>query len=153
MSLEELYNDANPNSYVGRVRTKQAADAEVTSGVNFMDGTRRGARPSPDQFQTEFTRNSEGSFLTGGAQGVVPSTTDKSYPLSRWTRRALLLAFEKDGPASLQQGYYTNRFRTAYSKAGETLVHNYTPLLNQGFKDVNKSARDRINSAPTSYIG
>lgn len=152
MSLEALYNNADANTYVGQARTKQAANANTTSGVNFMDGTRRGTRPVADEFQREFTRNSEGSYVVGGAQGTVPTTTDKSYPLSRWTPRALKLAFEQDGPASLSRGYYIDRFRTAVSKAGSVLIHNYTPLAQKGFKDVNTSAKNRAQSSPTSYL-
>lgn len=152
MSLEALYNNADPQSYVGQVRTKQEAEANTTMGVNFMDGTRRGPRPTPDEFQTEFTRNRPNTFVVGGAQGSVPATTDKSYPLSRWTPKSLKLAFEQEGPASLNKGYYIDRFRTATSNAGSVLVHNYTPLRNKGFKDLNNSARARIVSSPTSYF-
>lgn len=152
MSLEALYNNADPRTYVGQVKNKQAADANTSMGVNFMDGTRRGPRPTPDEFQTEFTRNPEGTFLAGGAQGTVSPTADKTYSLSRWTPKSLKLAFEQDGPASLNKGYYIDRFRTATSNAGSVLVHNYTPLNNKGFKDLNSSAKMRIASAPNSYF-
>ena len=152
MSLEELYNSADTTTYVGRVRTTQASDANVINGVNFLDGTKRGRAAVADQFQTEFTRNEPGAYVVGGAQGSVPTTNNKTYAMSRWTQKSLKLAFEQDGPASLDKGYYTNRFRTATSKAGDVLVHNYTPLNGKGFKDVNVAARNRINSAPTSYF-
>lgn len=154
MSLEALYNNADPNTYVGQARTKQANDVGPGAGNSFLDGTRKTTRTlaSADVFQKEFTRNAENSFIAGGAQGTVPTTSDKSYPLSRWTSRALKLAFEQDGPASLSRGYYIDRFRTAVSKAGSVLIHNYTPLAQKGFKDVNNSAKNRVQSSPTSYL-
>lgn len=154
MSLEDLYNNAANETYVGKVRRTQANDVGAGDSNSFLDGTRKTTRTlaSADAFQKEFTRNQGGSFVVGGAQGTVPATSDKSYPLSRWTTKALKLAFEQDGPASLSNGYYTNRFRTAYSKAGAVVVHNYTPLINGSFKDLNAAARAKINSSPTSYL-
>jgi hypothetical protein len=149
MSLENLYNQAANGTYVGRVKAQQATDANTTDGVNFMDGTRR-RNPEPDEFQTEFKRNAEGTYAIGGAQGTVSPTNDKNYVLSRWTPKSLKLAFEQDGPASLNKGYYTSRFRTATSPKGSVLVHNYTPLPNQTFKDKNSSAAARIASQATS---
>jgi hypothetical protein len=137
MSLENLYNQASNGTYVGRVKAQQATDANTTDGVNFMDGTRR-RNPEPDEFQTEFKRNREGTYA------------DTKYVLSRWTPKSLKLAFEQDGPASLNKGYYTSRFRTATSPKGSVIVHNYTPLPNQTFKDKNSSAAARIASQATS---
>jgi hypothetical protein len=149
MSLENLYNQASNGTYVGRVKAQQATDANTTDGVNFMDGTRR-RNPEPDEFQTEFKRNREGTYAVGGAQGTVSPTNDTKYVLSRWTPKSLKLAFEQDGPASLNKGYYTSRFRTATSPKGSVIVHNYTPLPNQTFKDKNSSAAARIASQATS---
>jgi len=154
MSLEALYNDADPKTYVGQVRTKQSNDVGAGASNSFLDGTRKTTRTlaSADLFQKEFTRNAGNSYVAGGAQGTVPTTSDKSYPLSRWTPKALKLAFEQDGPASLSRGYYNDRFRTAVSNTGNVLVHNYTPLAQKGFKDLNVSAKNRIQSSPTSYL-
>ena len=149
MSLADLYNNAATGTYVGQVKTKQAADVGATDGVNFMDGARR-RNPEPDQFQTEFKRNAEGTYAIGGAQGSISPSNDKSYVLSRWTQRALKLPFEQDGPASLDKGYYTSKFRTATTPQGSMLIHNYTPLQNSSFKEKNTSAAARINSSPTS---
>jgi len=149
MSLVDLYNNAANGTYVGEVKAKQAADVGAKDGVNFMDGTRR-RNPEPDQFQTEFKRNAEGTYAIGGAQGTVSPSNDKSYVLSRWTSKALKLPFEQDGPASLDKGYYTSKFRTAVTPQGSVLIHNYTPLQNGSFKDKNVSVAARINARPTS---
>lgn len=155
MSLETLYNNAQTGTYVNKVKTTQASDVGAGQGVNFMDGTKRArysptSTPAADQFQTEFQRNAEGTYVIGGAQGTVPPTNDKSYALSRWTDKALKLPFESEGPSSLPNGYYTTRFRTAITPAGPTTIHNYTPLADKKFKDLNTSAAARINSKPTS---
>lgn len=149
MGLEQLYNEASAQSYVGMVRDKQSSDAPVEEQlVNYMDGTAR-TRPNneSDEFQTEFRRNLPGSFKTGGSQ--PPATTNnKSYPLSRWTDRALRLAFEGRGvgPATLRDGFYTERFRT--DTAGR-LIHNYTPRSGERLIDKNMSAKLRNNTSPS----
>ena len=152
MSLVDLYNQAEKGTYVGEVKTKHATDVGAKDGVNFMDGTRR-RNPEPDEYQTEFKRNAEGTYAVGGAQGTVSPTNDKNYQLSRWTEKSLKLAFEQEGPASLDKGYYTSRFRTATSPKGSVLVHNYTPLPESGYLDKNASAKARYNSAPTGGPG
>lgn len=151
MSLEQMYNDAQAGTYVHSARTKQAEEAGSRGDflVNNLDGTRRPSRNAADEFQTEFKRNEGGAYVTGGAQGTVPPTNDKSYTVSRWTPRSLKLAFEGrgQGPASLRDGFFQdNRFRTYNSKT----VHNYTPLSNGGYRNVNPSAALRVNSTPSS---
>lgn len=151
MSLEELYNGAQAGTYVHSARTKQAAEAGGRGDflVNNLDGTRRGSSPAEDQFQTEFKRNEAGAYTTGGAQGTVPPTNDKSYTNSRWTTRATKLAFEGrgQGPASLRDGFFQdNRFRTYNSQT----IHNYTPLAEGGYRNQNQSASLRVNSTPSS---
>lgn len=151
MSLEQLYNDARPGTYVHSARTKQASEAGTRGDfvVNGLDGTRRGPTKAADEFQTEFKRNEAGAYITGGAQGTVPPSNDKTYVNSRWTSKALKLAFEGRGagPASLRDGFYQdNRFRTYKTQ----LLHNYTPLPNSGYRDRNTSAQLRVNSNPSS---
>ena len=150
MSLVDLYNQAANGTYVGEVKAKQATDVGAKDGVNFMDGTRR-RNPEPDEFQTEFKRNAEGTYAIGGAQGTVSPTNNKTYELSRWTPKSLKLAFEQDGPASLDKGFYNNRFRTATTAKGTQLVHNYTPLNNGGYINKNSFALARFNSQATSF--
>lgn len=149
MSLVDLYNTAANGTYVGEVKAKQATDVGAKDGVNFMDGTRR-RNPEPDEFQTEFKRNAEGTYAVGGAQGTVSPTNNKSYELSRWTQKSLKLAFENQGPASLSEGYYNNRFRTAVTAKGEQRVHNYTPINNNGYINKNQWASIRSNAPSTS---
>jgi hypothetical protein len=144
MSLEALYNNAGTNTYVGTVRTRQAADAAINGAplVNFLDGTRR-TGPAADEFQTEFTRTAPGTGVTGG----VPKNT--SGIMTRWTSKAFKLAFDGEGPASLINGYYNNAFRPSFN--GKQ-VHTYSPLLNKSFGAMNESARNRIAAAPTSTL-
>lgn len=150
MSLVDLYNSAANGTYVGEVKAKQATDVGAKDGVNFMDGTRR-RNPEPDEFQTEFKRNAEGTYAIGGAQGTVSPTNNKTYELSRWTQKSLKLAFENEGPASLSNGYYNSRFRTAVTAKGAQLVHNYTPINNNGYINKNSSAANRFNAPSTSF--
>ena len=89
MTLEERYNSAGANTYVGRVKNLQAADAGTGPGVNFMDGDGKsqwgpGKTPAPDQVQTEFKRNTQGDFRYGGG-GKVAGT----YTLSRWLTKGI----------------------------------------------------------------
>jgi len=139
MSLEALYNNAAPNTYVGTVRAKQAADAPAgASIVNYLDGDARTREQQADQFQKEFTRNAAGSFKTGGAQGIARNA---GTTLSRWTSKAYELAFGGKGPSSLINGFYNNAFRNN----GE--YHLYTPT--DGFAVKNASAATRKNSSPS----
>lgn len=144
MSLETLYNDASPNSYVGTVRTRQSSDApQNQSLVNYLDGTTRDAQNIPDQFQKEFTRNAPGTFKSGGAQGIERNPR-QSY--TRWTNKSFKLAFEKEGPSTLSSGYYIDRFRT---DSQNNLVHMYTPNRGQTLRDKDSSVRNRLNSSPS----
>lgn len=153
MSLEQKYLTAENGTYVASVRNKQApftnagAPNSDSGIVNFMDGTIRKSR-QPDEFQTEFKRNDAGSYVVGGAQGVLRAQEEK---LTRWTDRALNLAFgnKGNGPTSLVNGYfYNDRFKVAVGPAGAIPVHNYAPLADKKFYDVNSSAKARINGNP-----
>lgn len=90
MNLEERYNSAAANTYVGRVKNLQAADRGAGAGVNFLDGEPRNTWSSdstaaPDQVQTEFTRNAAGDFRYGGG-GKSPGSGN-TYSLSRWLKK------------------------------------------------------------------
>lgn len=147
MSLETLYNQAASTTYVGTVRNRQAADAPTNQTlVNFLDGQPKGRVSSPDQYQTEFTRNLQGSYLSAGGQGV---TRNPNQSLTRWTSKAFKLAFDGEGPSQLPQGFYTNRFRTAVGPRGATTVHNYAPATGKKFGELNTSARTRVNGSPS----
>ncbi len=153
MSLETLYNQAARNTYVGTVRTRQAADAPTNQTlVNFLDGQPR--EDSQDQFQKEFTRNAPNSFLGAGAQGVLRNP-NQNY--TRWSSKSFKIAFDGEGPSQLRQGFYTNQFRPTYTDLTgvQKQVHQYSPKLGKKFGDANSSARIRIagspSGAPTSF--
>lgn len=154
MSLEELYKQSAVNTYVGTVRTRQAADAPTNQTlVNFLDGQPKGKyRPgrslTADAFQLEFTRNPEGSFLSAGAQGVARNP-DQTY--TRWTDKSFKLAFDGEGPSQLRQGFYSNQFRPTYTALDGTQkqVHAYTPATGKRFSDLNRSAKAKISTSPS----
>lgn len=140
MSLENMYNDAAVNTYVGTVRERQAPNAKGAQLVNFLDGQARTRNDGKaDEFQTEFTRNEPGSYVAGGAQGV-----QRNGSLTRWTPKAFNLAFGGEGPPSLRNGYYEPRFR----RAGVKEVHFYTPE-GATFGNSNASAKSRLDSSPS----
>lgn len=159
MSLEALYNGAAPNTYVGSVRTQQAADVGAGAAQSFMDGSRRNkfngtiVNAGLDAYQKEFTRNDAGAFAVGGAQ--APSRPASG--LTRWTDRAFQLAFGNKGPIPLPKGYYVPEFRTAKSSKGVAgTVHNYIPSSvytqsnSGGYINLVSSARVRYNAPSTS---
>ena len=151
MSLEALYNQAASNTYVGTVRTRQAADAPTNQTlVNFLDGQpkTRSNTAVPDEFQTEFTRNAPNTHVAGGAQGISRAP-GQSY--TRWTNKSFKLAFDGEGPAQLKNGFYTNQFRPVYPDVNgrPRQVHMYAPIVNKRFSDVNSAARARIATSPS----
>lgn len=155
MSLEDLYDKAQPNTYVATVRDRQEASAPTNQTlVNFLDGQprgtyRQGATPPQDVIQTEFTRNAERSYVRGGAQGIARG---EGETLSRWTEKAFSIAFDGNGPSQLSNGFYTNQFRTAKGPSGQQTVHMYTPPTPSNrntFIDKNSSARDKKNMTPS----
>jgi hypothetical protein len=126
MTLEERYNAATPNTYVGRVKNLQASDVGGNKpGVNFMDGDARGewspsTTPAPDQVQAEFTRNTAGDFRYGGGGKTPAATNDKTYPLSRWLTKGV-----DKGDAYLTN----NRFTTVNdTRNSGTLLQRYNWL-------------------------
>lgn len=151
MSLEALYNQAAANTYVGTVRTRQAATAPTNQTlVNFLDGqpkTRSNTQVA-DEFQTEFTRNAPNSYVSAGAQGVA---RNPNQTFTRWTDKSFKLAFGNEGPSQLRNGFYTNQFRPTYTGIDGTLkqVHMYTPNNGKKFGDMNNSAKTRIASSPS----
>ena len=137
MNLEERYNAAGETTYVGRVRARQAADAGVGPGVNFLDGEPSAPRVTPpNTYQREFTRNAEGALKYGatGQNGLTPGvdTTDNtanisaSTGLTRWTKLALEKAF-LSGQSSLLTKFKTYK---------NTVVHKYTPTVGSQFEDM-----------------
>lgn len=159
MNLEQRYNQAGQDTYVGRVRARQSYDATGDAGVNFLDGDKRanwapGSEAAPDVFQEEFTRNDPGSFLYGGAGKEPAATNDGSYPLSRWTQKSLKLAFDGEGPSRLPTGYWRNtRFTTVNDiRNGGTQVHNYTPVTGRQFREADilkEFSKGLITGAPS----
>ncbi len=133
MNLEERYNAAGNDTYVGRVKEFQAADAGARAGVNFLDGDGRAewspsAEAAPDVVQEEFTRNAAGAYRYGGAGKTPAGTNDGSYPLSRWLARGV----EKGDT------YFTNnRFTTIgdVRNAPGTTVHKFSPLEGKRFDE------------------
>lgn len=129
MTLEERYNSAGVNTYVGRVKSLQAADVGARPGVNFMDGVGRGKNNSaPDEYQTEFKRNAEGDFRYGGGGKTPAATNNKTYPLSRWLPKALNKAFGAGG-------YFLNNRYTILNdvRNSQVKVHKFAPLTDKDF--------------------
>jgi hypothetical protein len=151
MNLEERYNAASENTYVGRVKKLQAAEAGPGPGVNFVDGDPRSvwspdSTAAPDQIQTEFTRNASGDFRYGGG-GKVPGSPDDTYALSRWLTRGLEKAFGADG-------YFTNnRFTTVNDvRNASTVVHKYAPISGKRFDEsaiLSELSKGKISGSPT----
>jgi hypothetical protein len=110
MNLEQRYNTAPENSYVGRVRTKQAADVGVGIGVNFMDaGYASPGGATADTMQSNFQRRaSEDKNFTRGAETTIAAGELKGA--SRWYGRALNFAFTNPGSTStgLTNSQYTS---------------------------------------------
>lgn len=145
MTLEERYNAASANTYVGRVRSLQAAEVGAKDGVNFLDGDARniwspGSTAAPDQVQTEFKRNAEGAFRYGGG-GKVPGSPDNTYSLSRWLKKGV-----EKGDTYL----VNNRFTTVSdTRNASTLLQRYN-WLNEGKTFAGKLpdlAKGRVNGA------
>jgi hypothetical protein len=156
MNLEERYKAAGENTYVGRVRARQAADAGAGPGVNFLDGDKRspGSDAAPDAFQAEFTRNSAGAYLYGGAGLEPAATNDGSYPLSRWLEKSLKIAFDGVGPSRLPSGYWRNtRFTTVNDvKNSGTEIHNYAPVSGKKFEEaaiLSELSKGKLTGAPS----
>jgi hypothetical protein len=157
MTLEERYNAASENTYVGRVRARQAADAGSGPGVNFFDGNPRnafsaGSEAAPDEYQEEFTRNGEGAFRYGGEGKAPGSGTD--YSLSRWLEGSLKIAFGGAGPTTQPTGYWNNnRFTTLNDvRNGGTLLHRFAPVEGKQFDEsalLSEMAKGVLLGAPS----
>lgn len=123
MNLEERYNAAGAETYVGRVKTMQAADVGAGAGVNFFDGDARNvwspeSTAAPDQVQTEFTRNNAGDYRYGGGGKVAGA-----YSLSRWLNKGV-----EKGDTYLTN----NRFTTVSDvRNASTLLQKYN-WMNEG---------------------
>lgn len=146
MTLEERYNAAGNETYVGRVRSLQAADVGGNKpGVNFVDGDPRNtwspdSTAAPDQVQREFTRNAAGDFRYGGGGKQPGSGTD--YVLSRWLNKGV-----EKGDTYLTN----NRFTTVSDvRNASTLLQKYH-WLNEGVTFSGKvvSAKNRVTGAPS----
>ena len=153
MTLEERYNAAGQDSYAGRVRQRQAADAGTAdTGVNFFDGVGRDqGNNTPDQYQDEFTRNEAGDFRYGANSKVPAASNDGSYPLSRWLQRGLEKAFD-----SAESYYQSTRYRPSYADLnGEELqTHRHAPLPDRDFvSKLGVGARGRVAGRPSGPIG
>lgn len=132
MNLEERYNAASENTYVGKVRARQAADVGENPGVNFLDGDGRGQftpgqSAPPDVVQNEFKRHDAGDFRYGGGGKVPGASTTGNYPLSRWLQRGV----EKGDT------YMTNNRYTTISdvRNASNLVYKYSPLVGKSFSE------------------
>jgi hypothetical protein len=149
MNLEERYNAASNDTYVGRVKNLQAADVGAGRGVNFFDGDGRtewdpSATAAPDEVQNEFTRNDAGDFRYGGG-GKSPALTDNgSYPLSRWLARGL----EKGDVY-----FANNRFTTIGNvrNAPGTIVHKYWSADGKRFDEsaiLSELSKGKLSGSP-----
>jgi hypothetical protein len=154
MTLEERYNAASADTYVGRVRALQAAEAGATKGVSFFDGNGRDAwsptaTPAPDEFQDEFTRNEQGAYRYGGAGKVAGSEG-----ISRWLDKSLKIAFEGEGPRTQPAGYWGNNRYTLLndSRNAGTLLHRFAPIGGKKFDEsamLSEMAKGIISGAPS----
>lgn len=132
MNLEERYNAASENTYVGRVRARQAADAGAGQGVNFLDGDGRGQwepgqTAAPDVVQNEFKRNAAGDYRYGGGGKAPAGTNNGEYPLSRWLQRGV----EKGDTYMVN-----NRFTTVTdTRNASNIVYKYSPLEGKSFAE------------------
>jgi hypothetical protein len=157
MNLEERYNNASENTYVGRVRARQAAEAGAGPGVNFLDGDTRGTwspgtEAAPDTIQKEFTRGAAGDFRYGGG-GKEPGAGD-SYLLSRWLDKSLKIAFDGVGPSRLPTGYWLNsRYTTLNDVRNQGVkLHNYAPVSGKAFSEaeiLSELSKGKITGAPS----
>lgn len=140
MTLEERYNAAGADTYVGRVKTTQAG-GEAGAGVNFMDGDGRNAwspdaTAAPDQVQTEFTKNAAGDFRYGGGGKVAGA-----YSLSRWLQKGV-----DKGDTYLTNNRYTtiNDVRNA-----GTVVHKYSGQSGKDLTTVlSELSKGKLSGAP-----
>ena len=147
MTLEQRYEAAKEDSYVGRVRLRQEESVGGNKpGVNFMDGEGR-QRPNnkQDEYQNEFTRRDGGTKIFP----TVPNS--KVYAQSRWLEKSLKIAFDGVGPSNLLSGYFGNSRFTSLSdvrNANKTL-HEYAPLTNKKFEEstvLSSFAKNRASS-------
>jgi hypothetical protein len=149
MNLEQRYNAAGNNTYVGRVKNLQAADVGAGAGVNFFDGDGRSAwdpstTAAPDVVQTEFTRNDAGDFRYGGGGKTPALTNNGRYPLSRWLARGL-----EKGDAY----FANNRFTTISNirNAPNTIVHKYWSTTGKKFDEatiLSELSKGKISGSP-----
>lgn len=151
MTLEERYNAAGNESYVGRVKNRQAADAGDINGVNFLDGDGRGQwapgqTPPPDVVQNEFKRNNAGDYRYGGGGKSPAGTNNGSYPLSRWLERGT----EKGDT------YMTNNRYTTITdvRNASNIIYKFSPLEGKSFYDaggLSEFAKNRADPKAGSY--
>jgi hypothetical protein len=141
MTLEERYNAAGADTYVGKVRSKQAADAGAIDGSNFMNGEGFvGTPPAPDQVQTEFKRNAAGDFRYGGGSKIPAATNNKSYPLSRWLAKGVDKA----------DSYLVDKFKQLNDvRNGNKAIHQYDwRTAGNSFAGKSATAKSRIDGSP-----
>lgn len=151
MTLEERYNAAQENTYVGKVRARQAADAGAIEGVNFMDGDGRGAweagkTPPPDVVQNEFKRNAAGDYRYNGGGKSPAATNDGSYPLSRWLARGT-----DKGDTYMTNNRYTTITDT---RNASNIIYKFSPLEGKSFYDaggLSEFAKNRADPKAGSY--
>lgn len=135
MTLEERYNAAAANTYVGRVRTTQAADYGANPGVDFMDA---GAKPlgASDSIQSNFQRRkSDDAKVVQGGSETNNYDAGELKGISRWYGRALNYAFTD--PMAIANGIKDSQWTTFKSKRVNTrdawkdspIFHRWTPTV------------------------
>jgi hypothetical protein len=147
-TLEQRYLAAPESSYVGKVRTTQAAETTSTRGTNFLDGDGRnswgpGTTPPPDVVQDEFKRNAEGAFRYGGGGLTPAATNNKSYPLSRWLARGV-----GKGDEYLVNPRFTSLITGDTRNEPNRIIHRFSPLAGKTFYDFIVSAITK-----TKFVG
>lgn len=131
-TLAQLYTTAGASTYVGKVRTFQAAPIEGAvkeRGVNFLDGKPRSRTAADDIFQDEFKRNNPGDYKYG--QGKVPGSADAATgtgTLTRWQPKALNIAFGNGQHPHFNNGNLYSKFKLFRS----VNYHTWTPPVGNG---------------------
>lgn len=166
-SLEARYNGATADSYVGRVRIRQAsltATGPNENGVDYMDGQPKGTGTDPDKYQTEFKRNNAGTFKYDnvGNRGKKPGTdgsTDGLSGLTRWKGDALQIAFTNSGAGLTSQWTRRKGFKSAQTvkwtdPTDNTAYGNYhrwiptTSFVDSLPSEANPGTQSRVKTTP-----
>jgi hypothetical protein len=119
------------------------------TGVNFMDGQARGPWTNGSTAVADVWQK---GFVTNDKVIKPAANNDKSYQDSKWIQDKEELAFSGKGPPQINTGYHGNpRYTILDDVKNKSLVlHNYTPIKNKGFADIDTWGKTRVAAGPTS---